>query len=493
MKLHPAEIAAELKQFKFFRNFKDEILLQVCTMINEANFKKDEIILREGEKNSKLFILREGIAEILLAGEVVAILQTPGDVMGEMSVVSQNEVSSTIRASADLKCFVLDSEDFAHVHPKDRDHFQYLIHKIYSTILCDRLVKTNEKARLFEISNRELFQAQKRLETTVDKCALLVEPDKKQLVLAKMAVSCTGVHLDAVSTVQEARQLLQGKRYDAVITDENGVELMEEVNSSYPGTHFIMMCSKSAQENLNFLYRNLKLKICITRDLEQRNLTTKLILATLSKVLNQDYFGVEKYLSWGVDVHTEIIKASMQRNDLNDKMKSYLKRMGVRSSILDRVFTVAEEMMMNAVYDAPVDSGGRALFNHLTRKNDIVLDTHQFSKLSYACDGDYLAISVRDPFGSLRSKTIIEYLKSCYDGQAGSLNTGKGGAGRGLHQIVEGSDFTIFNLKKAYKTEVISLFSLDTSKAEEAMPRFHIFEIDENASNVVPAAKAKAS
>lgn len=479
MKLHPAEIAAELKQFKFFRNFKDDILLQVCTMINEASFKKDEVILREGEKNTKLFIIRHGIAEILLAGEVVAILQTPGDVMGEMSVVSQNEVSSTIRASADLKCFVLDSEDFAHVHPKDKDHFQYLIHKIYSTILCDRLVKTNEKARLFEISNRELFQAQRRLETTVDKTVLLLEPEKRQLVLAKMAVGCTGVHLDAVSTIEEARALIATKKYDAVISDEIGIDLCSEVSAAFPNTKFILMCSKSARENLEFLHQHMNVKICITRDLEKRNLTVKLILATLSKVLNQDYFGVEKYLSWGVDVHTEIIKASTQRLGINEKMKDYLKKMGIRATILDRVFTVAEEMMMNSVYDAPVDSSGRPLFNHLTRKNDIVLDTHQFSKMSYACDGDYLAISVRDPFGSLRSKTIIEYLKSCYDGKAGSLNEQKGGAGRGLHQIIEGSDFTIFNLKKLNKTEVIALFCLDNSKSEDPMPRFHIFEIEE--------------
>ena len=486
MKLHPAQVATELKQYKVFNNFKDEILFQICTMIHEVTFKKGDVILKEGEKNSKLFILRKGVAEILLAGEVVAILQTPGDVMGEMSVVSQNEVSSTIRVASDLKCFVLDSEDFAHVHPKDKDHFQFLIHKIFSTILCDRLVKTNEKARLFEISNRELYQAQRRLETTVDKSALLVEPDKKQLVLAKMAVGCTGVHLDAVSTLDEGRKLLQTKKYDAVIVDENGVDLLSEVNSALPGADFIMMCSKSPKENLSFLFQNLNLKICITRDLEQRNLTTKLILATLGKVLNQDYFGIEKYLSWGVDVHTETLKASMQRLELNEKMKSYFKKVGVRSSILDRVFTVAEEIMMNAVYDAPVDSSGRPLFNHLTRKNDIVLDSHQFAKLSYACDGDSVAISVRDPFGSLRSKTVIEYLKSCYEGQAGSLNSEKGGAGRGLHQIVEGSDFTVFNLKKGYQTEVISLFSLDASRSGESTPRFHIFEVEENLAKSKP-------
>jgi hypothetical protein len=113
--------------------------------------------------------------------------------------------------------------------------------------------------------------------------------------------------------------------------------------------------------------------------------------------------------------------------------------------------------------------------------------------LSYACDGDYIALSVRDPFGSLRSKTVVEYLRSCYEGQAGSLNSEKGGAGRGLHQIVEGSDFTVFNLKKGHQTEVISLFSLDASRSGESTPRFHIFEIEESSGLSMPAGHLKAS
>lgn len=478
MKLHPAQIAAELRQFKFFRSFTNEILLQISTMVTEVSFKREDKILREGEKNTKLFILRSGVAEILLADEVVAILQTAGEVVGEMSVVSQNEVSSTVRAATELECFVLDSDDFNHVHPKDKDHFQFIIHKIFSTILCDRLVKTNEKARLFEIANRELFQAQKALESTEDKSALLLETDKKQLVLAKMAVGCTGVHIDAVSTVEEAMLLLDSKSYDVVISDESGLSLSHEIAKRKLQSKFVLMCSKTSEDNLNLLAENLHVHFAISRDLVKRNLTIKLILATLAKVLNKDYYGIEKYLSWGVDVHTEVIKSSHERNAINTMMTDYFKKVGVRKTILERAFIVAEEMMMNAVYDAPTDSSGRSLFNHLTRQNKIILDTHQYSVLSCACDGDYLAVSVSDPFGSLRSKTIIQYLKSCYDGKAGSLNAAKGGAGRGLHMIVENSDFTIFNLRKGQRTEVISLFSLDMNRSDETVPKFHIFEID---------------
>ncbi len=101
-------------------------------------------------------------------------------------------------------------------------------------------------------------------------------------------------------------------------------------------------------------------------------------------------------------------------------------------------------------YDAPVDSQGHAVFNHISRKEEVQLDTHQQSHLRYASDGVLLAVAVKDPFGSLSKDIIVDYLLTCYNGQAGSLNTNKGGAGRGLHQIIENADLTVFNVKKAF-------------------------------------------
>lgn len=473
MLLHPAEIAAELKSYPFFKSFNPELLLQISTMVQPALFQKGDLILQEGHVNTKLFFIRKGVAEVLLAGEVVTILQTPGEVMGEMSVVSQNQASSTIRAASDLECFVIDSTLFEHVHPKDKDHFLYLIHKVYSIILCDRLMKTNEKARLFEIANRELYQAQKALDTTGDKKALLVEPDKKQLVLAKMAVGCTGVSLDAVQDRESALEKFNAEKYDAVVVDSGQIDLFNEFKAKHPETRFVAMCPANLLESLETLMNKPEIDFSISRDLEDRTLTVRLIMTALTKVLNQDYFGIEKYLAWGVDVQKMDIKGSKDRLPLNAAMEDYFKSMGIRSSILSRVFIVAEEMMMNAVYDAPTNIHGKSIFNHLTRQNEIILDTHQISQLSYACDGTYLAVSVCDPFGALTKKHILNYLKSCYDGKAGSLNEGKGGAGRGLHQILENSDQTIFNVKEGLKTEVIALFRLEAGV--DSKPRFHYF------------------
>lgn len=474
MKLHPVDVAKELKQFSFFQSFSDDLLLPMATMTEQKTFKKGDVILQEGQENRCLFFIRTGIAEVLLAGEVVAILQNRGDVIGDMSVVTERPVSTTIRARTDLDCYMLNSDNFNHVHPKDKDHLMALLYKIYATVLADRLVRTNEKARLFEVANRELHQAQVNLDRIGDKKVLLVEKDRKQLVMAKMAVGATGVKLDVASSYDEGYAHIQKEKYDALICDEGNVELLKKAyNEKYPA-RLVLMTSKDIPKNLPLIRDMLFIDNVITRDHEDRNFTMRMILTTLTKILNNDQFGLEKYLTWGVDIQTLPVKASSEREGLREKMVQYFRSLGTRSTILERCNTVTEEMLMNAIYDAPTDSQGKSIFNHLPRKTEVVLDTHLQSELRFACDGIFLAVSVVDPFGALTKKTIIDYLESCYTGKAGSLNEGKGGAGRGLHLITENADLTIFNIKKSSRTEVICLFYVESHKRESS-PSFHYF------------------
>ncbi len=87
------------------------------------------------------------------------------------------------------------------------------------------------------------------------------------------------------------------------------------------------------------------------------------------------------------------------------------------------------------------------------------------------------AISVSDPFGSLKGGTLLKYLERNYEGTAAELNVeeGKGGAGRGLHQIVENSDLVVFNVEPGKKTEAIALFNVEAKEAATQTPTFHFF------------------
>jgi hypothetical protein len=136
-------------------------------------------------------------------------------------------------------------------------------------------------------------------------------------------------------------------------------------------------------------------------------------------------------------------------------------------------------MLMNAIYDAPTSSEGKSLYNHLERCTELQLKPEEQGLIRFATDGMFIAVSVQDPFGSLKGSTILRYLERNYSGGGidGQIHEdpGKAGAGRGLHQIVENSDLVVFNLESGKKTEVIALFNVDVKTATTKTPSFHLF------------------
>jgi hypothetical protein len=131
---------------------------------------------------------------------------------------------------------------------------------------------------------------------------------------------------------------------------------------------------------------------------------------------------------------------------------------------------VIEELLMNAIYDAPVDKDENSLYNNLDRKKKVTLEEGQNVKIRFAFDGLDLAISVEDLFGTFKNKTIIKYLENNYFKIDRDLNKnlGKGGAGKGVYMISENSDLVVNNVSKGTKTEAIVFFDLNPKKEESS-------------------------
>lgn len=456
-------------------------------MVRKVDFPPGHVLLQPETMNDKLYFLRSGVIEILVDGEKVSELSKEGDVVGEMSVLSGKPVVAQIRAQTAISCFYISAEDFAHVNPSQKDRFQFLLYKIYAGVLTDRLTKTNEKAKLYEITARELQIKTKELELVTSaqmnflrdtispnqQTALLIEPNKKQQNIIKTAVGSTGVQLQIATTMDEAKVYYAAAVPEIIFCEEASNDFLKWVaDQNYKG-HLVLL--KSSELGFESLLQYPYVQHVITRDLGDRAGTVKSILTALSKILHNNYFGIEKYLAWGTEIRSLTVKKSSERAEMKENLLSHFKSLGIRASILDRVQVAAEEMLMNAVYDAPVDAEGKSLYNHLPRTTEVHLHDNQQSQLRFGCDGNLLAVSVQDPFGSLPKEVIIKYLESCYQGRAGSLNADKGGAGRGLHQILESCDWTIFNVEPKHRTEVIGLFDIDQKR--DGPPQFNYFFI----------------
>jgi hypothetical protein len=238
------------------------------------------------------------------------------------------------------------------------------------------------------------------------------------------------------------------------------------------------MTSDAVAEYFPTLKAHPELITILARHPQDRTFTVKNIATTIRKLSSGDIFGMEKYLNWGTAVTEHVVKGSAERAGLIEQFETYLESVGVRGPLKRKCGKVAEELLMNAIYDAPHDDQGKSLYNHLERTVELELKPEEYATFRYACDGTFIAVSVVDRFGALTRKTIIDYLARCFDPEHSTADIeGKGGGGNGLFQIIQSSSLTAFNVRPKSQTEVIALLNINIQLEKfSTHPSFHYFE-----------------
>lgn len=203
------------------------------------------------------------------------------------------------------------------------------------------------------------------------------------------------------------------------------------------------------------------------------------LVITTVKLVRNDIFGLEKYLAWGVMVHEKDIGGYTDKRGVLLEIAEYAKEAGARRQAVARIESVADELLMNALYDAPaVRYGVRARIGERARAGLGPLG-NEHAKVRYACDGRYFALSVRDNYGELTKEAILDNLARAR-AERGSprIASGEGeGAGLGLYFILSAVTRFIANIQPGVATEVVCLFDIKaTGRESDACARsLHIF------------------
>ena len=163
--LHQDEVFQTLLQFPFFANFGEQLLGQLAQVAEFRVVAKGDTLLHQGQLNSNLYILLSGRLGVLVDNARVANLEKPGDLVGEMSVISKRPCSATIVADADTELYVLRADELAERKGETEDRVQLVLYRIYSQVLADKLELTNQKAKRIEEMNHRLGLAQEELQS----------------------------------------------------------------------------------------------------------------------------------------------------------------------------------------------------------------------------------------------------------------------------------------------------------------------------------------
>jgi CRP-like cAMP-binding protein len=139
------KIIDDLKKMPVFEPFTREELTMLLNMSKLRMYRPEETIIQEGNIDRWVYFLVSGKVKISKKGETVAVLNRAGDVFGEMRFVDNAPRSAAAMANGEVVCIAVDSDYVDKISGKDKVAFGYILYRVISEILVDRLrVATKE-------------------------------------------------------------------------------------------------------------------------------------------------------------------------------------------------------------------------------------------------------------------------------------------------------------------------------------------------------------
>jgi CheY-like chemotaxis protein len=285
---------------------------------------------------------------------------------------------------------------------------------------------------------------------------LIVHPDRKTQRVVQRILGVTGYTVDIADDLDQAIRLLAHLQPVLVVIDGGAV------SSPRIGELFAAAKARGAEACMTLLGgagldqvpRILGMGAITNLLVHPMPILAEELTITAQKVIRNDIFGAEKYLLWGTDLAETMVTRASQRAELVGALSEQVRARGQSARVASMAMLVADELISNAVHNAPVDANGHHYRRELVRDQELVLDEAHQVRVRWGCDARYLAIEVADRFGSLDRDTILGALAKNDARESGS------GAGLGVALAYRSCDHLVFNLAPRRRTEIIALIDV---------------------------------
>lgn len=177
------------------------------------------------------------------------------------------------------------------------------------------------------------------------------------------------------------------------------------------------------------------------------------LLATLQKLRRNEVFGLEKYIAWGAETRSYTLSDARERDEAVATLARDVIGVGLPERVGSLVSVIADELLANALYLAPLDERKQRYRAGEARQRSRALHGRDVVTVRWATDARYLAIEVRDRWGTLDPGGVAGRLIS---GKAGP--SGEGGMGLALAYAC--CNQFVIDLEPDVMTEVIALLDV---------------------------------
>ena len=133
-----------LKNIELFHDIPGEVLADIAALLEEETYEKGQYIVNEGDLGKELFMIVKGEVEVVVGGNVVAVMKE-GAGFGEMALIDSQPRSADIIAKNDVLVLKMESDDFLEIL-KQRDEVALGVIRVLTGRIRELNVKLAEKS-----------------------------------------------------------------------------------------------------------------------------------------------------------------------------------------------------------------------------------------------------------------------------------------------------------------------------------------------------------
>ncbi len=176
-----------------------------------------------------------------------------------------------------------------------------------------------------------------------------------------------------------------------------------------------------------------------------------------------DGIQLEHFFALGKDqtgsrVQTISFQHSHQKQEAVEAVRRFLVGAKFQTRMASVVANAVDELVMNAMFDAPTDELGKPLYVALPRSTRLELQGRAAVEMMIGFDGEYVGVRVRDHFGSLDKNRLLTKLAAVYTDAEYQVRSNVAGAGLGLSTVMRSGASLIFNCESKSRTDVTFLY-----------------------------------
>jgi hypothetical protein len=287
--------------------------------------------------------------------------------------------------------------------------------------------------------------------------------ERNKLVGRKVARLFNAAGLEA-STIEEPSQI-GGALDDADVLcgDVFDADFLAEQVRAHKKLHGVLWTAEPLRRALRFLIETPRIDHVLARkDFDSAPRAWEVVMLA-RRFVARDTPTLGAYLDWGHGALELDVRTTADRDHATAAIGEYVMRLAVPRRVADMFGELAHELLMNAMYDAPVDKQGVPKYAS-DRKADLQLTERERPVVRVASDGSKLVLQVRDPFGRLERRHVLDGLARGLAG--GEMDRSQGGAGLGMMVCHNASSAMFFDVVRGTHTEVTAVFELDMNLRE---------------------------